>query len=156
LQSLKRSHPPADNLGRQGVILLLAVQRVGEPANVLLDLLEMPAEVCVQTRVEALVEYLLYNPARDNGTPDGRHLLLARLERLGTDVPINPVGQDSPILADVERKIVDRTVESVESRCVFAVIERRAGCRNSLVGNRILKLLDLAAEPFNLRLAVKI
>ncbi len=156
LETLERGHAPADDLARECLKLLLAVQGVAEVPDVLLDRLQLPAELGLQAGVEGTVEDLLHDPARDNGTPDCRHLLLARLERIGAHEGGDPRRHRHPVFPDVEGQIVDGAIEAVEPRAILAIVERGSTLRHALVGNGILELLDLPVQLLDLLLAVKV
>lgn len=106
--------------------------------------------------MEAAIEDFLYKPACDDSSANGRHFLLASLQRIRADVLYYPIGQRLPVFADVEGQIVDCAIEPVETSGVFVVIQCSARLRYSLVSHGVLELFDLAIERFNLGLAIKI
>src|SRR3569833_344726 len=156
LQALERGHSPADDFGRQGIELFLAVHLVRKSTDVLFDFFHLAAQIRVEARVEAVVENLVDDPSRDDGTAYRRHLLLARLQGVGADILVDPAGQRDPILADVEREVIDGAIQAIEPCRVLAVVERRTRLRHALVGNGVLQLLDLSGELINLVLAVEV
>nr|WNZ75501.1 hypothetical protein [Trichoderma harzianum] len=156
LQPVQRRHPPVDHLGRQRIKLLLAVHGVRIASDVELNLLELAAKGGIQVWVEALVEDLVHYPLGDDSSTHRSHLLLTRLEGVGADNFLQPLGQASPVLADVERQVVDGAVQSVEPVDVLVVVEGGPRLRHALVGDGILQMLNLAIKLFDLGLAIKV
>lgn len=52
--------------------------------------------------MEVLVKYVFYQPVRDEGTANSRHLLLACLDGSFVDHDMQPLRYGFPILADGE------------------------------------------------------
>ena len=93
--------------------------------------------------MEVLVEDVLYQPMRDEGTANSRHFLFACLDSCLVDHDMQPLGYGLPILADGEGQLCYQSIQSIEARCVFAVVPRCAGERQALIGEGVLQLMNL-------------
>ncbi len=138
LETVQGTHSPVDNLGRQCVVFFLAIHSIRKSSDVLLDRLELTAEVELKAGMEALVENLVHNPTDNDGPSDCGHLLFPRLDCVGTNITLDPRWQRAPVLADVKGEIVDGAVESIEPGRILAVVKRRSRLRHTLVRNGIL------------------
>ncbi|KAK8117471.1 uncharacterized protein PG998_005752 [Apiospora kogelbergensis] len=141
-----RGHTPAYHLRCKGLVFLRCAERVREPANVLLNPLQVLTKFYPKSGMEAFVEDLVHHPSNDDSPSDSRHFLLAGLDRLGADILLDPAGHRLPVFTNVEREVVNCAVQAVKPGLVLIVVKRCAGLRNTLVGHSILKLLHLAIE----------
>lgn len=93
--------------------------------------------------MEVTVQNLVYNPARDGRSTNCSHLFSTFDMSILVHVGLEP-GRDSfPFRPNVEGEIFDISIETSESVRILAVIQRRTRLGESLVSERVLKLLNL-------------
>lgn len=92
--------------------------------------------------MEIAVQQLVYEPPGDTGTAHCHHF-----SRLSVSVAVNkraePRWDSKPILANVEREVINGAIKAIEAAHIFTVVKRGTGLGEALVRKRILELLQL-------------
>lgn len=143
LQRIECRNPPIAYLRAQRIILLNGLWLWKGIPDIVLDELQMHAEVHIQGWVKELFEDFIKDPSGDAGSSNDGHLS-APLQ-LGPQVYNTPKPRRDalPRLPYLEGDVLDGAVEPLKTRNVLIIIKRCARLREALVSKGILQTFDL-------------